>query len=264
MVKVKEDMTGWVMSEHGVPESRLTVVRQVEDRISPKGVHIAQYLCKCSCGSNKDVITDASSIRSGNTMSCGCLQREKASMVGKNQRKENKYDLSGEYGIGWTSNTNREFYFDLEDYDKIKNYCWRECVDQTNYHYLVARERGEKNKMIKMTSIVVGKYYDHKNHNTFDNRKENLRHATPSENARNKSLQKNNTSGVTGVSYDKSCGKWRAYIREDNKVKYVGYCTDKENAIESRLLSEVQCYGDFAPQSHLFEQYKINISDGDN
>ena len=27
MVKVKEDMTGWIMSEHGVPESRWTVIR---------------------------------------------------------------------------------------------------------------------------------------------------------------------------------------------------------------------------------------------
>lgn len=36
------------------------------------------------------------------------------------------YDLTGEYGIGWTSNTNKEFYFDIEDYDKIKDYCWYE------------------------------------------------------------------------------------------------------------------------------------------
>lgn len=31
MVKVKEDMTGWVMNEHGFPDSRLTVIKQVED-----------------------------------------------------------------------------------------------------------------------------------------------------------------------------------------------------------------------------------------
>ena len=37
---------------------------------------------------------------------------------------KNKYDLSGEYGIGWTHNTEHEFYFDLEDYDIIKYYCW--------------------------------------------------------------------------------------------------------------------------------------------
>ena len=39
-------------------------------------------------------------------------------------KKYNTYDLTGEYGIGYTSK-DEEFYFDLEDYDKIKDYCWR-------------------------------------------------------------------------------------------------------------------------------------------
>lgn len=33
----KIDMTGWVMKEHGVPESRLTVIEEVEPYISPGG-----------------------------------------------------------------------------------------------------------------------------------------------------------------------------------------------------------------------------------
>ena len=40
--------------------------------------------------------------------------------------KYNKYDLLGSFGVGWTTNTNKEFWFDLEDYDKIKDYCWAE------------------------------------------------------------------------------------------------------------------------------------------
>ena len=40
MVKVKIDMTGWKMWEHGVPESRLTVIKQVNDYVTPQGVHI--------------------------------------------------------------------------------------------------------------------------------------------------------------------------------------------------------------------------------
>lgn len=258
------DMAGWNMWEHGVPDSRLSVIERGDDYISPGGNRYTQWICRCNCKDRNLIIARGEDIRSGNTLSCGCLQREKASSVGKSKHKENKYDLSGEYGVGWTSNTNNEFYFDLEDYDKIKNYCWRECVDQTDYHYLVARKCGEKNKMIKITDIVVGKHYDHKNHNTLDNRKENLRPATPSENAQNKSIQKNNTSGVIGVSYDKSCNKWRAYIRDNKKAKYVGYCDNKNDAIIARLEAEAKYYGEFAPQKHLFEQYKININGGDN
>ena len=45
MVKVQIDMTGWVMSEHGVSDSRLTVIRQDEDHISPNGKRYARWLC---------------------------------------------------------------------------------------------------------------------------------------------------------------------------------------------------------------------------
>ena len=38
--------------------------------------------------------------------------------------KYNKYDLSGCFGIGYASNNDDLFYFDLEDYNKIKNTCW--------------------------------------------------------------------------------------------------------------------------------------------
>lgn len=41
---------------------------------------------------------------------------------GKKNKRYNRYDLTGEYGIGYT-NQGVEFYFDLEDYDKIKEYC---------------------------------------------------------------------------------------------------------------------------------------------
>ena len=73
MVKVKEDMTGWVMSEHGIPDSRLIVVKRVEDYVSPNGQRQAQYLCKCNCGSNKDIVTRAMWIKNGHTKSCGCI-----------------------------------------------------------------------------------------------------------------------------------------------------------------------------------------------
>lgn len=42
---------------------------------------------------------------------------------GKLAKQYNRYDLSGEFGKGWT-NKEEEFWFDLEDFDKIKNYCW--------------------------------------------------------------------------------------------------------------------------------------------
>lgn len=63
------------------------------------------------------------SLTSKNTQSCGCLQAESTKKYGKAHRKLNRYNLDGEYGIGYTSK-DEEFYFDKEDYDKVKEYTW--------------------------------------------------------------------------------------------------------------------------------------------
>lgn len=140
MVKVREDMTGWIMSEHGFPDSRLTVLYQTDDYIDNTRQYYAMYHCICNCQDNKEIDVRASNLRFGITQSCGCIHRESLSLLGLSNKEYNKYDLSGEYGIGWTSNTNKEFYFDLEDYDKIKDYCWCEHkIEGKTYSALEAR-----------------------------------------------------------------------------------------------------------------------------
>ena len=74
------DMTGWIMSEHGQPDSRLTVLKRAEDHITSGGNHQVQWLCECSClnekGEHPTIIVRANALRSGNTKSCGCLFKE--------------------------------------------------------------------------------------------------------------------------------------------------------------------------------------------
>jgi len=53
---------------------------------------------------------------------------------------------------------------------------------------------------------------DHINRNRNDNRIENLRNCTTSDNASNRSMHKNNTSGITGVSWKRDKKKWGAQI----------------------------------------------------
>ena len=97
---------------------RLTVIKRAEDYISPNGSKAPQWLCECECG-NEIIVVGGRLTKKNGTKSCGCLQKERASQVGKNNKKFNTYDLSKEYGIGYTFK-GEEFYFDLEDYDKIK------------------------------------------------------------------------------------------------------------------------------------------------
>lgn len=260
MVKVKKDLTGMVFG-------RLTVLQQAEDYIAPNGRHSAQWLCECSCEEHNQVIVYASSLKNGTTTSCGCFAKEQSGKRIKHmasesnkryKHKTNIYDLSGDYGIGWTTNTNKEFYFDIEDYDKIKNYCWVEHILKNNYHALEAHVP-DSNKNIRMHWIVVGKGYDHENRNPLDNRKCNLRIATQQENCQNISTPTNNTTGFIGVYWNKQNKKWTASIRINNKQKYLGSFIDKTEAIKARLNAELKYYGEFAPQRHLFQEYEINI-----
>ena len=71
---------------------------------------------------------------------------------------------------------------------------------------------------------------DHKNGNRSDNRIENLRVVTLTENARNRGISKNNTSGVLGVCWDKSRDKWQVVT----SGKFIGYFDDKEKAALAR------------------------------
>ena len=188
MVKVKIDMTGWNMWEHGVPDSRLTVICQVDDYITPGGKRHAQYLCECNCKEHNRKVVRSDNLRRGDVLSCGCLNIEKAKITGfingRNSGKMNKYDLSGEYGIGWAGNTNREFYFDLEDYDKIKDHYWNETKSSRGYTRLVARKKFGDNfesNRISMIQLLGFKEYDHIDKNPFNNRKANLRQARKSQ-----------------------------------------------------------------------------------
>ena len=248
------DMTGWAMSEHGVLDSKLTVVGRAEDYIrKDNGSKIARWWCQCNCGNPELVLAFGQDLRRGHTLSCGCVQEQRTSVANK---KYNKYDLSGEYGIGWTLNGDEEFYFDLEDYDKIKHYGWISNISANGYISLVAYD-SESKKQIKMAWLLGCKLYDHIDRNPLNNQKNNLRPATSSENSRNSSLSRRNTSGIIGVSWVKDRNKWVAQVSINNKNSNLGRFINKEDAIKARLAAELKYYGEFAPQRHLFEQYGI-------
>lgn len=99
---------------------------------------------------------------------------------------------------------------------------------------------------------------DHEDRSPRNNRRSNLRPSSRTENNRNSSISKNNTSGVVGVSFSKDKNKWKSYINLDYKQKFLGYYSDFEDAVKARLVAEIEYYGDFAPQKHLFSSYGID------
>lgn len=67
------DMTGWKMWEHGISDSRLIIIKQAPIKKRKK----AYWICKCSCGNPSYFIVEGTCIRSGNTLSCGCVKKDR-------------------------------------------------------------------------------------------------------------------------------------------------------------------------------------------
>jgi hypothetical protein len=83
---------------------------------------------------------------------------------------------------------------------------------------------------------------DHINGIRTDNRIENLRVVTLTENQRNQAISSRNTSGHMGVCWQKRTKSWRARISENNKSINLGHYKDKDEAIRVRKLAEIK-YG---------------------
>lgn len=97
-------------------------------------------------------------------------------------------------------------------------------------HYITGRRsvgiRGKKYQNHRIIFLMHHGYMprqiDHIDNNHLNNRIENLRPATASQNLYNRSLFRNNTSGYKGVGFNKRCQKWYARITVNKKVIYLG------------------------------------------
>ena len=233
---------------------RLTVIRRSEDYIRPNGKHITMWECECECG-NK-IIVRASNLISKHTKSCGCLKKELDYEKTQQKKKYNKYDLSGDFGIGYTSNTNKEFYFDFEDYDKIKDYCWRETKDGFQSYDQTTHKHIKLNRLIMNFPKDMEVIY--LNHNRFDNRKQNLKNVSHMINQWGAKMRSNNTSGTTGVSMHKRKNMWWAYIMVDKHRKNLGYYKNKSDAIKARKEAEEKYFGEYSYDNRMKNVLRLN------
>ncbi len=79
--------------------------------------------------------------------------------------------------------------------------------------YVIRLENRKIKRLHRLISIPqASQHVDHVNGDTLDNRKFNLRNVNRSENQRNMSKSKANTSGVTGVCFDRRRKRWLAQI----------------------------------------------------
>lgn len=192
------------------------------------------WRCLCICGNEKVVRGD--SLKSGKTVSCGKC---------KSNHEKNTYDLLGTYGIGYTSK-GEEFYFDLEDYDKIKDYCWYfdgRYIRASVYNSLTCKQ--EVLYLHRLVMNVKNKdiQVDHIYHKRNDNRKSQLRLVTNAQNSQNIKPKSNNL--CNGVYWHKKLHKWEAVISVKGKLVYLGLFDDFQQATDSRIEAEQKYYGEY-------------------
>jgi len=101
-------------------------------------------------------------------------------------------------------------------------------------------------RAIRGRSLQRNEYTDHVNGNKLDNRRENLRLATPEQNAHNRGPQTNNTSGMKGVYWHKKAGKWAAYITINKRYQYLGLHTSLNEAAKAYNEAAIEFFGEFA------------------
>lgn len=238
-----------IVSSNGIKNSKNLIGKKfgrltVNNRVGSDKNRNALWKCSCDCGNEIEART--SDLLKGSTLSCGCLRKEIAINNSKSRVIYNNYTIEKDFVKFKAHNSNHDVLVDLDDYEKVKKYSWYE----SKHGYIYTRI---DKKWIFLSRLIMNVEnindrqitIDHINHNTYDNRKKNLRVANQSEQNMNQGIQGNNTSGVTGVSWKEKIGKWQAQIGYRGKVIYIGVFDKLEEATKARREAEIKYFGEF-------------------
>jgi len=125
----------------------------------------------------------------------------------------------------------------LRKYGNKTDY-WAICADGNNY---------KAHRLIWLYHFgYMPPMIDHIDGNGLNNKIENLRIATPSQNAFNRKISPKSKSGIKGVYWNSRLNKWRVDINAFKKRVYLGLFQTKEEAAVIAAEARNQLHGDFA------------------
>ena len=142
-----------------------------------------------------------------------------------------------------------ETTIDIEDVPTVSGYRW--CVlihHQTGHAYAVRFERGKCFLMHRvLLGVEDGRWVDHEDANGLNNRRSNIRVATPSQNSANMVATRLNKIGVKGVHKVPS-GRFVASIKPGRKTIHLGTFDTAEEASAAYIGAAKVLWGEFARQ----------------
>lgn len=185
------------------------------------------YLCKCECGNTKWIRSD-SLTKKNFTASCGCLS--------KNTQFKAKDITNNKYG--------KLTAIEPVDSKNKKSITWK-CICECGNMYFAELENLTSGKVKSCGCLVAETNIINVNKAFKANADKNIKDNTNIALISRETPIKSNTSGVTGVRWDKSRNKWVASIIFKKKTYYLGRYKNKEDAIKARKEAEEKYFKSF-------------------
>jgi hypothetical protein len=144
---------------------------------------------------------------------------------------------------------------DDEDYEQLSKYKWFAAVQKYGKVYAArstpAIEWLFRPRLIPMHIELMGAApkgheVDHKNNDSLDNRRSNLRIATIAQNRQNSKKRSDNTTGYKGVNRAETDNRWLARIQNDGKTYYLGTYKTPIEAAQAYDEKARELHGEFA------------------
>ncbi len=149
---------------------------------------------------------------------------------------------------------------DQKDFYRLNNLDWyvKEDYDSV-YAVRFFRGPGKNSQLLSMHRFIfnppAGILVDHRNCNGLDNRIDNLRPATRSQNNCNRPKRKNTTSRFIGVHFSKNANKWAGQIKHQGKKLWLGYFDSEIEAARAYDRAAIKYHGEFARLNFPREDY---------
>jgi hypothetical protein len=140
---------------------------------------------------------------------------------------------------------------DEVDYYRFGNLKWSLGGYKKNLYAVSGVKNKDGNfELVRLHRLIMNPpenlVVDHRNGDGLDNRRENLRLATKSQNLFNSRKRKNTSSQFIGVSFDKRSGLWVAYIGLCRKKIFLGYFKNEIDAAKAYDAAAKIYHGEFA------------------
>lgn len=164
--------------------------------------------------------------------------------------KGNKIEIKENYAIIYASNSGQEIFCNIDDLDLLDKYTWQSFkTKKANTFYARAyiwdSEKREKRIFLHQLLYESNEFIiDHIDRNGLNNKRENLRLATRSENRSNSKKFANNTSGYIGVYFRRN--KWEVQITKNGKSHYIGVFNSIIEAAKAYDIMALKLNGNFA------------------